>query len=179
MYHFYYHPYKNIWFPTKVYDDEKDEWNLVPGEDKWDPPKYIIAYGAKRNEVLMGYDAALRFNENKGARDPYSYSETSWIGLTEGPLDAARLGAPFCAVMGKHFSAPQAELCRGFSQVVLAVQNDSASLEFKSRVTSRLQLLGITCHVIEPPHVYNDFGDMSAADALEYFEKFKNKKNIK
>jgi hypothetical protein len=164
LYHFFWNPYSSIWFPVKVRDDVTGKWELTPGSDKWDPPKYIIAYGAKRNEVLMGYDA---IEDN-----------SSWIGLTEGPLDAARLGPPFCAVMGKHFSAAQAELCRGFSKVVLAMQNDAASDEFRSRVTTRLQLLGIPCNVMAPPHSYNDFGDMSADAAWKYFEDYKIKNNI-
>lgn len=163
-YHFFWNPYSNAWHPVKVLDEATGQWILTPGADKWDPPKYLLAYGTKRNEVLMGYDAV---DEN-----------SDWLGLTEGPLDAARLGPPFCAVMGKHFSDSQADLCRGYSKIVLAMQNDEASEEFRSRVVSRLRLIGTSCHVMAPPPEYNDFGDMTTDKASKYFEAYKNKNNI-
>ena len=101
----------------------------------------------------MGYDAAVKHSEDTGE---------NYIGLTEGPLDSARLGVPFCAVMGKHFNSEKASLLRRFDKIVLAIQNDEASKTLLDEVTSVVSIYGNKpLKVIIPPKEYNDFGDMS------------------
>ena len=117
MYHWCYNSTREEWTPVKVRMDDTvnglETWQLVHGLTKWDPPKYMTGPGTRRNLCLMGYDAAERAGK-------------SWIGITEGPLDAARLGPPFCAALGKSFSEAQADLCKPFDEVVVAYQNDDA-----------------------------------------------------
>jgi hypothetical protein len=130
--------------------DTWEELSPVAGK-KWDPAKYVIAPGASRNQSLMGFDAAVTYNRVCG---------TSILGITEGPLDAARLGMPFCACMGKYFSDGQAKLALRFDTVVVAAQNDSASAKLVERAVHKLDKPGKRVVVITPPPEFNDFGDM-------------------
>jgi hypothetical protein len=57
--------------------------------------KYIIAPGAKSSECLMGFDAAIEWNNENNIPE-----DNRIIGICEGVLDAARLGPPFCSIMG-------------------------------------------------------------------------------
>ena len=156
-YHFCYHTSKEEWVPVKIWDERSEEWHLMPGFTKWDPPKYMLGYGTRRNLCLMGFDAAQENGAEK--KDP-------WIGLTEGPLDAARLGPPFCAAMGKSLSAKQADLCRLFERVVVAIQNDEAGKQFKESAVKQLRNIGLPVVVIEPPtEDIKDYGDMKQSDA--------------
>jgi hypothetical protein len=163
---FYFHPYRREWMPVEQKVEGK--WHEIEPDVsfKWNPARYIIAHGASRNNVLLGYDAAIRFNKDRKFRV---------LGLTEGPFDAARLGAPFCAVMGKHFSGAQLNLCKGFNLVVLAMQNDEASEKLKDSVTSRASIHKIQIAVVRPPSEFKDFGDMPTTAAINYLnEALKN-----
>ena len=111
----------------------------------------------------MGYDAT---------------KDHEWIGITEGPLDAARLGPPFCAAMGKSLSEMQANLCRNRTKIVLAIQNDTASDQFKVSAMGRFRNLGIPVIVIKPPDGYDDYGDMSQAQADEFIGKVKKEYSL-
>ena len=155
-YHFYYHPYRKQWQAVEHKVD--GNWEKLPGFDGWDDAKYIIATGAKRNQMLLGFDAALEYNER---------SHQKWIGLTEGPLDAGRLGPPFCAVMGKSFGIRQAELCKVFGHVVFAVQNDEYSARLEKAIINRMGGHGIPVTVIRPDPEFNDFGEMSTERSKE------------
>ena len=166
-YHFFYNSDKPIWTPVKVLDESTDEWILMPGFSEWNPPKYMLGYGTRRNLCLMGFDAALAINKDK---------EKSWIGLTEGPLDAARLGSPFCAAMGKSLSPKQADLCRLFEFVVVAIQNDEAGGQFRESAVKQLRNVGLPVAVIEPPSdSIKDYGDMSQLDADSFMVEIKDK----
>lgn len=164
-YHWCYNTSRPEWTPVKVLNESTDTWDLMPGLDKWDPAKYMTGPGTRRNLCLMGYDAALSSNK-------------SWLGITEGPLDAARLGPPFCAALGKSFSEAQADLCKSYDQVVIAYQNDTAGDDFKSSVVRRLRDIGISVIPMAPPGEYNDFGDMSQEDADNFFDSIKIKNSL-
>ena len=102
--------------------------------------------------------------------------EKSWIGLTEGPLDAARLGSPFCAAMGKSLSPKQADLCRLFEFVVVAIQNDEAGGQFRESAVKQLRNVGLPVAVIEPPSdSIKDYGDMSQLDADSFMVEIRDK----
>ena len=148
----YYHPGYDKWVPMEERSDSGKFVPLSEVGDGWDPAKYIHAPGTKTTHALMGYDAAVEFNKDR---------TTKYIGLTEGPLDSARLGVPFCAVMGKHFNTDKAKLLRRFDKIVLAVQNDEASKTLLDEVTSVMSIYGRKpIKIINPPEQYNDFGDM-------------------
>lgn len=124
-YNYILHPYANEM--VAVAKKEGDEWLRLPGYDKadFDPAKYKTAFGAKRNETVMGFDAALAWNARQGRS-----KADSMVAITEGPLDAARIFpfGPAVAVLGKHMSYHQASLlCSHFGRFLLVGQNDSAS----------------------------------------------------
>ena len=156
---YYFHPYRREW--TAIEQKVDGQWvELNPDPSfKWNPAKYIIGHGVSRNDVLLGFDAALRYNKGRDQRV---------LGITEGPFDAARLGVPFCAVMGKHFSTKQLNLCMGFDLLILAMQNDQASERLKDSVTSRASIHKLKVVTVRPPAEFNDFGDMSTADAKQH-----------
>lgn len=164
-YHWCYNTTRNEWTPVKVLNEETGDWSLVSALDKWDPPKYMTGPGTRRNLCLMGYDAAVATSK-------------SWIGITEGPLDAARLGPPFCAALGKSFSEAQADLCKPYSTAIIAYQNDTAGMDFKSSVVKRLRNIGVSVIPIAPPEEYNDFGDMGQEDADSFFKDIKTKYSL-
>jgi len=109
-----YHPYAQEWEDTHEYRGGK--WVVLPHLApqqisfsskirKWDPSKYKTAWGAARNEMVMGFDAALRWNKEHGIPDG------EYVGFcSEGPLDAGRIKAPCMAYLGKYFSQAQAVL---------------------------------------------------------------------
>jgi len=147
----YYHPTYEKWVPMESKNASGKWVPLQNVADGWNPAKYIHAPGTNTTLALMGFDAAVEFNKDRNVKV---------IGLTEGPLDSARLGIPFCAVMGKHFSPDKAKLLRRFDKVVLAIQNDDASKTLLDEVTSVLSIYGVSLKVIKPPKQYNDYGDM-------------------
>jgi hypothetical protein len=157
---FFYHTSQDRWYP--VFREVDKEWvQINPG--KWDPAKYIMGFGTRRNQWLLGYDAS---------------KEHDWIGITEGPLDAARLGPPFCAAMGKSLSFKQADFCRNRSKVILAIQNDEASNQFRTSVMGKFRDLGIPVTVVNPPEKYEDYGDMSQELADEFRESLVKKYSL-
>ena len=162
---YFYHTTQDRWFP--IFKEVEGEWKQLPGpggvEEKWDPAKYHLGSGTRRNQYLMGYDPSEAYD---------------WIGITEGPLDAARLGPPFCAAMGKSLSPAQALMCSNKRKVVLAIQNDSASEQFRTSAMAKFRDLAIPVVVIQPPQNYDDYGDMSQADADKYLEEIKIKHSL-
>jgi hypothetical protein len=148
----YYHPTYDRWVQMEHKSDTGKFVPLPEVANGWNPAKYIHAPGTNTTHALMGYDAALQHQKETGE---------NYIGLTEGPLDSARLGVPFCAVMGKHFNSDKASLLRKFDKVILAVQNDEASKTLLDAVTSIISIYGKKpLKVIAPPAEYNDFGEM-------------------
>lgn len=161
---FYFHPYRRCW--VAIEHRTKNGWEEIVPEQrskKFDVSRYFLAPGAKRNRCLMGYDAAVAKIQQQS---------TPWIGLTEGPLDAGRIGIPFCAVMGKSFSTNQAELCR-YPFVVAALQNDEYSRKLADRIVGQMALKDNRLHVVivYPPEQFEDFGDMKTDDAKQHVQE--------
>jgi hypothetical protein len=97
---YYLHPYAQRWI--KVLQKNGEKW--APAEDRWvgwEDKKYILCSGCKRNECLLGFDVAVAWNNaNPDTRGP-------WCVLSEGPLDAGRIGPPGMAIFQNY-------LCRGY-----------------------------------------------------------------
>ena len=135
--HYYWHPYKQAWVLVRT--KSGSDWDLVPAYKndenyRWEPAKYRIANGAARNETLMGLDAALEFNKNRGESE-------SFCVLCEGPLDAARFPGPGIALLGKHISPEQIEMItRYFKHVIWIGDNDKVGREATAK--ARVKLAG-------------------------------------
>lgn len=126
------HPYLEMW--TKIKERMPDgEEVFVQGVDKWKPSKYKTATGSRRNEILMGFDAAVKFSSGEPRKN-------RTVLLCEGPLDAGRFGAPAVAMLGKYLSPKQALLLSGaFGKVVYLSDKDKAGQKSESQVRRMLQ----------------------------------------
>jgi hypothetical protein len=153
------HPYRNQWVAT-AQRDQKGKWAPLPGYDTLNLSKYKTAFGASRNEIVMGYDAAVQWNKANALPRPVCV-------ISEGPLDAARIGAPGLAVMGKSLSENQARLVADyFRRVILVADNDKPGQEAKAKMFAELSeyLTDITC--VDVPSQYKDLGEMPYGEAM-------------
>lgn len=112
--------------------------NLYPPSDKFpkgfSPHKYMNALGSKRNLMLMGYDQAVKWNKER-----HHNKDDTFCILVEGPLDAAKIGPPAIAILGKSLSPMQADLIKSkFSKVIVVADNDTAGQEAKKCIYERM-----------------------------------------
>lgn len=120
-------------------------------------PKYLNATGSKRNELLMGYDAAVKFNEQRAYKDKYCI-------LCEGPMDAARLGPPAIAILGSSLSDIQADYLRAsFGRICTVMDKDAAGKKCLEVINKRLPERVGTDIVL--PNGCKDAGDLSPEEA--------------
>ena len=164
----FFHPYSRKW--VKVLRREDDDW--LPIDDRWehwDPVKYLTSHGARRNSCVMGFDAAVAWHDrNTPAK------QTRYCVLTEGPLDAGRIGPPAMAILGKSFSKNQCELiCGKFGRYVYICDNDEAGVEAAAKVERKFEEVyrGSQLTVITPPEGVKDVGDMEITEAQEMVRK--------
>lgn len=118
---------------TLVYQGVKDGGIDCAGYQDFDPCKYLFGQGMSRNTLLMGLDAAIRWNK---AHMP----ENGWMCvLVEGGMDMALIGAPSIAFLGKYFS-PEHEriIAANFSTIYIFKDNDSAGKEAEGAIEKRL-----------------------------------------
>jgi len=163
---YYFHPYTGRWTP--VQRKVNDKW--VPFDERWvgfDPVKYFIGPGCHRNECLMGFDAAMPWSKRRCGEDE------SWCVLAEGALDAARVGPPAMALLGKSMSPNQAKLVGdNFSQVIYVKDNDEAGEKGAASVIKRLgELPGHQpkLHIAAAPSG-KDLGDMEPSPAKQFIQ---------
>jgi hypothetical protein len=164
----YWHPYKRRWVAVLRSTDGKPE--PLEGWDDWDPAKYVIAQGCPKSEILMGYDAALQFDYRSAGLPRFCV-------LTEGALDAGRVGSPGMAMLGKHLSDDQAELLRTahFDPIIYVKDRDAAGTKAAESTLRQLQKLGIDSRlkIIEPPGSYKDLGEVPThEEAKQYIYGF-------
>lgn len=162
----YFHPTENQWMAVEQKVDGK--WQPLPGWEGWDPKKYVIGRGCKRNQCLMGFDAAVDFASKH--RDRYG---RKYCILCEGPLDAGRVGPPGLALMGKYCSQFQAELlCNEFDRVIFITQNDNAGKEAQKKVAQQIgnATNRVSVDFPELPGAYKDIGEMTYKQAEAFLE---------
>ena len=160
---YYFHPYENQW--TAVAHRETSEGKLVwmpnPGYEKLDISKYKTAFAMQRGSLLMGLDAAVRWNAAmRPGRPPVCC-------ISEGPLDAGRIGAPALAILGKNFNEDQAMLVSSyFRRAIIVADNDASGAEAKEKLRSKLAMAGVTVQVADVPKPHKDVGEMTTEAAL-------------
>lgn len=121
------------------------------------PHKYMNATGMERNKALMGFDAAVAFNADRPVNKRYCV-------LVEGPLDAARIGPPAIAMLGKSLSQYQAAYIRGaFTHVLTVMDNDEAGKQCLRSIHRQLEFNPIT--EIHLPPDKKDIGELSYEEA--------------
>ena len=157
--HYYYHPERNAWLAVAHRETPTSEWVEMEGWEDWDPVKYLMARGARRNSCIMGYDAAVQFNQQ------HRQGKKSYAFVSEGPLDAGRLGPPAVALCGKVCSEAQATLLHDAFETILVVpDNDSAGSKLMQYVG---QWIGDKRQVVEvkvPSH-RKDAGELTPTES--------------
>lgn len=165
---FYWHPYRNEWEGMEYLDNDGN-WvlrepyaSMVP---RWNPSKYRTAKGCHRNSALMGFDAAVRWNSDRG--------DDSVVFVVEGPLDAARIGPPACAILGKTISYNQAKLLRTFRRIVFVPDNDDAGKTSLLKAQSIFGSLNMDYEICEVNPRYKDIGAMPKDQADLLLSRYK------
>lgn len=138
--------------------------DLFPADERFpkgfNPHKYMNALGSKRNMLLMGYDQAVKWNKDKGFD-----KNSSFCILVEGPLDAAKIGPPAIAILGKSLSPMQADYIKAkFGKIIIVADNDKAGQECKRCIYERLSPYPVDDVTVEGG---KDAGDLSYEDALK------------
>jgi hypothetical protein len=104
---YYLHPYTNQWVAMEKKDASTGKWEPLPHVAaepvQWKPSKYKTAFSSERNQMLMGFDAAIRWNQLMKLPKPL-------VMVTEGPLDAGRMGCGAVPLLGKFLSDAQANM---------------------------------------------------------------------
>lgn len=158
---FFLHPYDNQWYPMEIKVNGKWVPNPPYTEGQryqWNYSKYKTAFSSKRNEMLMGWDAAIA----QASRWPVRL-----IIPSEGPLDAGRFGPGSVPLLGKYLSPDQARMIMThFTHVLFAQQNDKVS-EGLEREMSASFLGRVIYSPMKPPPSFKDFGEMSDAGAWD------------
>lgn len=123
------------------------------------PHKYLNARGSSRNKLLFGFDQAVEFNKSRERKDRFCV-------LCEGPLDAAKMGPPAIALLGKNLSSFQAEeLLKQFSVICTCMDQDTAGGECFASIAKHLPgRVGIDVTV---PDGHKDAGELSYEEAAE------------
>lgn len=153
-----FHPYRSEWVAVS-WKNPENKWVLLPGYESLNLSKYKTAFGASRNEIVMGFDAAVRWNAEAGKTRRVCV-------VSEGPLDAARIGPPGLAIMGKSLSDNQAKLIADtFRRVVIVADNDKVGQEAKIKMVAALSEYVRDMVTVDVPAKYKDLGEMPAGEA--------------
>ena len=157
---YYWHPYKNEWELVFVNKDDtwllREDWHGCPYP--WKISKYRTGNGVARSRVVMGYDAASAWNDNVQLR-------LRTCCLSEGPLDAGRIGPPGLAFLGKYLNAEQGALiAKAFKRVIFIADADASGQESKKSVyralAGKVELEEVTL-----PKGVKDLGEMTRGEA--------------
>lgn len=157
---YYLHPYSQAMTPVYTRESEESEWTLMDSyaDDRynWKPSKYKTGQGALRNQLLMGYDAAVRWNAILKHEVPFCV-------LVEGPLDAGRIGPPGVAMLGKYLSRNQALALRSrFRRVIFIPDTDKAGKASKDRFLDVMsEFTDMQYDILELPDSFKDVGEMT------------------
>jgi hypothetical protein len=135
--------------------------------------KYVIGIGVEKSQTLMGFDAAREWCKTNNKKT---------VGIVEGVLDAARLGPPFCSIMGLQLSTNQSALVANhFDRVIYTSDNDVNTYDdgrkdnatlFCESVESVLRSKNIELVKAPPPPDAEAAGDMSVEQVKTFKEKY-------
>lgn len=158
---------RNGWVPVATYNDATRSYNAfprVPGSLL--KHKYVIAYGTKKADCILGLDAAIEFNKTR--------TKEKYVVITEGALDAGKFGSPACCVFGNRISVPQCKLLiNNFDKIYYALDHDLAGNTLEISIQETLIALGFSNFAkIEYPKQFKDIGEI---DNISIIEQLKEK----
>lgn len=119
--------------------------------------KYVIAPGGKASNCLLGFDAALEWNKQHK-------TVHKCIGIVEGALDAAKLGPPFCAIMGATMSHGQfVNIANTFDKIYYLCDHDLAGENLRQSIIQKSTMTGFNLEYEEIlyPEIYKDVGEIT------------------
>jgi len=162
---FVFHPYRRHWVQAAERQDELSPWMWLPPYNALDDrgawiwkslAKYYNARGAQR--TACGFDSAVRWNAGRRRAARFCV-------VTEGPLDAGKIGPPAIALVGKFMSPEQATMIASeFSSVLLGYDNDEAGRSQRAKAAAALGAAGVRSYDVFPDPTKNDWGDMTRAE---------------
>lgn len=156
------HPYQQTWSAIAQIMPDSSLQYIQPFSDTFKPAKYFNPPGATRSMMLMGYDAAVEWNASRLIKTCI---------LVEGPLDAARIGPPAIAILGKFLSKDQAALIqKAFDRVVIIPDNDIAGQ--KGLDSMRKALIDMEQEIAILPSKFKDIGEMTSAEAENFIRPY-------
>lgn len=164
--HFVNDPYgrQSGYYKVAVKNKETGKWDPVDGVNPVIlKQKYVIAPGTKAGMALLGFDAARAYNLTRPVGQRV-------IGLCEGVLDAARIGAPFCSYMGGSLSVGQMKLISNgdFDKILIACDHDVVGQETIKKLRKSLNYLGgIDIEEIDYPLQYKDLGEITDYNVIK------------
>jgi len=170
------HPYKGEWVTTHI--KTEGEWVLVPDLQAevdatqdlprklaWDPSKYYTGKATRRSEVIIGFDAAVQWCQDRG--------KSTGI-LAEGPLDCGRCGPPGMGMIGKYLNQDQAKLLSGvFRKIIYVADKGDAGAKAQESVLKHMALTHTEVHTVDVSLLHEgdltkkDMGDASTAKCWE------------
>lgn len=143
---------------------QNNQWNYIGEEAGKKLHKYLNAIGSSRNTMLFGYDQAVLWSQQ--TNNPVCI-------LSEGPLDAVRIGPPAMAMLGSSLSPNQAKLIVDkFKKVIIIGDNDNAGRRAVEKARGVLTDAGLNVTCIDELHVPSgkDVGGMSYEAAKELLQ---------
>ena len=157
---YYLHPYTAQWIPKE--HRKGDQWEPLPHETTFNVSRWLTGPGVRRDELLMGFDAAIRWNATNRPGRP----RVALVART--PLEAGRFGAFGMALITRYFSRTQFELLStNFGALLYAGQNDELSYAFgkdlEAACAGRIQFAAIY-----PPVEFKSFDEMTSLKAMEH-----------
>lgn len=162
--HYIWHPYNNRWEAVYEVDPATDVKTYLHSPAV-KPAKYINAKGMLKSSSLMGLDAAVDHNTSIG---------NDYCILVEGPLDAARIGPPGIAMLGKMLSPEQAAVIRQhFKRVFTIIDNDAAGRSSLASIQANLGPL-FKGNITLPSSV-KDIGELSYEEASVIIQNYLDK----
>lgn len=168
---YYWHPYERRWVLCEILNNA-NVWEPIPAIlasplDWEDMPKYRTAKHTSRAEVVMGFDAAIAWNNEHGRTTRHDRVAF----LTEGPLDAGRLAPPAIAALGSFISLQQAQfLTSNFRKVVFFPDKGKAG---EKSIVKAQEHMSAHCDLeIVEDLPTDDPGGLSPAWVRHYREKY-------
>jgi hypothetical protein len=171
----YWHPYqqKFVAYEIKRAGDKKFsplssvvDWEDEDDRRKCELSKYHTSPGGERNSCLLGFDAAIKFNNNR---------KLKYAVLTEGPLSAGKLGPPSVSILGKFLGLEQANLvANNFDLAITAFDNDEYGVKCTQQALKDLSGR-IKVEKMNIPASFEDPGAMTQEKNQELINAILNK----
>lgn len=176
------------WVHVQDYNEATGKWEGLadpsyrPSEgydNKWHMSKYTLSPGVFKQDIFMGYDACVRWNE---ARSLAGLPRV--VVLVEGVLDAAALGYPALPMLGNSLSNMHMRLIRDIIRpcvqeaqpdlLLYVFDNDEKGKASMSQILERFQDIQggppLAVHTVQPPAGRKDVGELGDTEGKMWLD---------